>query len=612
MERPICLICSKEFSRKDHLRRHQIITHSEQRSSIVCEYCNKVFTRNDTLRRHMTTCSVALEINSGNPLALSNRPKGRKKRSCERCNFTKRKCSFSSDTNGCTNCIKSGILCSRLKKNETGFSEGKLLVSTDPTDPISKAYSSSSAPLFFLLWCNLTGNAIFSTSFPLGSPIFNKHDFDVCPTDIFGSPSPTNLLSETEFTSPILLTVHNLTETLSPKIKTWLDGNNVQKFISLYFNHFHLHTPFLHKSTFVIFETPSSLLYCLLIIGALYSDVDMDVKFALSQLDTVEGYINVNEPKTDSRDYPLHVIQAYVCLYTALTWSGSKRQRQHAIENFPRLVTLVKNKKLNHACHKVSYSKSEEDWKDWIQSEMKIRTCYSVFLLDTSHLIFFNNFPRIVPSELRLPLPSHHNWWEASSYEEWHATYFPRPLFLEVAQFLINADSVDLSYNLYMYDFFVLLHALYVNMWFQKQLLNFFTSSQIKAQRKALENWKTIWNRAIERIPENEWSKFGFCRNAIEYYWLARLFLSSKEKRLLLEYDSPGAIENLIKDAPSEKLDSDEELLSFVILMKAVRSNAKINNVDDVEEILEDSFDILEKPSEGQHDIFKFILWKNE
>ncbi|WEJ93778.1 hypothetical protein PSN45_001253 [Yamadazyma tenuis] len=401
-----------------------------------------------------------------------------------------------------------------------------------------------------------------------------------------------------------------MAENLPEEVKAWLLKSDIISFINSYFSGFHLHTPFLHQPTFDPLTTPDILLYSLIIVGALYSDDHEDVQFASSLLVTVDDYIQAKSKVSKSpEEEQFDILQAYICTYTAQTWVGTSDQRDNAILKFPKIVKMVRNQNLTNIRHKSFYARTQSDWESWVDTEKRIRVVYSAWLLDTSYLIFFEQAPRLFPAELNIPLPSHHNWWDSPSYESWHSLCSERPLFLDVVHSLMNNEDLHSQVELYMYDFFVLLHGLYVNMWLYKQLLNSFTISQVAQQKMALENWRKTWEASMKNIPANEWSKFGFCRDAMEYYWLARMFLASREDNLALDFQNPGYVSNKIEEISDSKA-SDEKLLSTLKFMKAIRHSKIIDNSGSVKDLLRQVNTSQQPQFTKTKDIFEFVLWK--
>ena len=70
-----CHICSKQFSRSEHLTRHLLIHSGEKAYPCFC--CDKKFSRLDQLQRHERTCPlVAIAVSKGK---YSRIPSSRKK-----------------------------------------------------------------------------------------------------------------------------------------------------------------------------------------------------------------------------------------------------------------------------------------------------------------------------------------------------------------------------------------------------------------------------------------------------------------------------------------------------------------------------------------------------
>jgi hypothetical protein len=58
---------------------------------------------------------------------------------------------------------------------------------------------------------------------------------------------------------------------------------------------------------------------------------------------------------------------------------------------------------------------------------------------------------------------------------------------------------------------------------FPGDVINFRT-----ATNRALNNWRTLWDIMIRKLKmdPNEWSRLGFFRNGLEYWYAAKLFLA--------------------------------------------------------------------------------------
>jgi hypothetical protein len=52
-------------------------------------------------------------------------------------------------------------------------------------------------------------------------------------------------------------------------------------------------------------------------------------------------------------------------------------------------------------------------WKSWITQEQRTRCAYTIYLLDTAYVLYYNVPPKIKPNEMSLPLPTEDAAWQA-------------------------------------------------------------------------------------------------------------------------------------------------------------------------------------------------------
>jgi len=232
-----------------------------------------------------------------------------------------------------------------------------------------------------------------------------------------------------------------------------------------------------------------------------------------------------------------------------------------------------------------SFTAETFDWNAWIQQEKRSRLMFLVFLTDAARVMYFNMEPLFDAMEIQIPLPADDAAWDAGSVSE-----CARALGLagKVAAQDINPDGSrrakqpemhtamvtilhkDWSFHpntTNLYSKFVLIHALHVQLWKAQRNIsgNFGQSSsgtstpmnqtdwamriidvagsgtstpveaasQLNATSAAFEKWKKAWDGDIAiQYPPSELSRrsyrrFGFCRDAVHFYWLAKCLIGS-------------------------------------------------------------------------------------
>ncbi|KAK9476784.1 fungal-specific transcription factor domain-containing protein, partial [Lipomyces japonicus] len=108
-----CLLCSRTFTRAEHLERHRRSSHDLNiMKSFQCHICSKSFTRKDVLTRHVRAVHEAPSL-----------PRRSKKKSCVRCANFKIKCSGGEI---CQACMKRNLKCAYdLRKISSAVTGGR-------------------------------------------------------------------------------------------------------------------------------------------------------------------------------------------------------------------------------------------------------------------------------------------------------------------------------------------------------------------------------------------------------------------------------------------------------------------------------------------------------
>lgn len=63
-----------------------------------------------------------------------------------------------------------------------------------------------------------------------------------------------------------------------------------------------------------------------------------------------------------------------------------------------------------------------------------------------------------------------------------------------------------------------------------RRLQNVDQDTNIKAIKSALTNWHDRWTKLRSNIEEDDWAKMGFWKNGYNYWLVAQLLMSHKEK----------------------------------------------------------------------------------
>lgn len=275
-------------------------------------------------------------------------------------------------------------------------------------------------------------------------------------------------------------------------------------------------------------------------------------------------------------------LQALLMLQLLLIWHGDAQTRASARSENKRLSYLVRQYGLLDLARRdevAAYSYLHNlapgetvdplrwNWHSWVEQEKRSRLMYLVFSLDTALTIYFNCEPQFNPSEIKLPLPCDDAAWEAvdpevcaqalglQGEEVQRAKNVSGSLRLKQLELhhVLNAlhgNSIAIQpRTTNVYSKFILIHAIHIRIWeAQRQ-----RSCEISAQSSgrppsphtvaqtqayftsistALARWKQSWDEDMQlqyppsvANPEFVPRRFGFCRDGVHFYWLARAFI---------------------------------------------------------------------------------------
>jgi hypothetical protein len=226
-----------------------------------------------------------------------------------------------------------------------------------------------------------------------------------------------------------------------------------------------------------------------------------------------------------------------------------------------------------------SFNPSNFDWWGWVEQEKRIRLMYFIFLSDAALGLYFNTGPEFDPDEIHLPLPADDAAWDANTSSEcaealglyglqaarirnpdgtqrWHQPEMHQML----KAVLYSPLPIQLGAT-NLFGKFILMHALLAMMrrvqlkgsaalgsisWTEGGAsnansngrptpadlnTNLLDAQTAKTLWSALDKFKVHWDTdmAAQFPPSGviHPRRYGFCRDGIHFYWLARYLLKN-------------------------------------------------------------------------------------
>jgi hypothetical protein len=172
--------------------------------------------------------------------------------------------------------------------------------------------------------------------------------------------------------------------------RTVFMASNVAKYVSAFFNCFHPHTPFLHRSSFDIKTASSPLLLAISLLGSVFSTPQDDALSARCFFDIGEEYIfcllrEVITHGNHPSDEGIQILQASVLMH-ALQVNSNHEGIRHRIrvQRFPEIVAAVRCLGL-FACVRTTQS-GLGSWQQFINDEVNIRYEFSYHSVHSKYI----------------------------------------------------------------------------------------------------------------------------------------------------------------------------------------------------------------------------------
>lgn len=272
-------------------------------------------------------------------------------------------------------------------------------------------------------------------------------------------------------------------------------------------------------------------------------------------------------------------LQAIMLSHVLNTWNGTPAQRQKARIIFPLIASFVRRSGLLQLptqtfCSPThhpdfspqTFNTSTFDWASWVEQERRIRLLYFVFLSDAASGLYFNCGSEFDAFEIALPLPADDVAWDArdsSGCTEALGLHGPelarhrnpdgtrhcsQPGLHTVLNALFSSYHEIRPSSTNLYGKFIMIHAILAILRRAQvdgsaALLGRSSTPLLQADANlldretvmrfatVLEKFKSVWDNDMAiQFPPNipaPSGRYGFSRDGIHFYWLARHMLKN-------------------------------------------------------------------------------------
>ncbi|KAL4806096.1 hypothetical protein BDV18DRAFT_160164 [Aspergillus unguis] len=560
-----CSLCSSQFSRAEHLRRH--LRSHENKRPYKCSLCERPFTRRDAKTRHEKICKAR----PGSGLRLED--------------------VTPADT---APALTAGHqLCNEVEDHMA----------------MSMPYSLDFAALDWLYSTRMSSDSIitaerldflahFTSENGMGTflapetlaqrqDMIVQHEITSQPSLMANAPQtiePSMLQISSDSVDPLLTRTFEIlhhfhsiitqkrdrnvvTLVWSPEIedlcRSFFSPPNITRFLGYFWSLWYPNCPIIHRASFDPLITSPALLCVMLIIGACLSPHSNDARTARIWLDCaeelafendsfheytgVDALSGASEQCMEQKRKQLEDLQtAYlVCSLQKREGSIAARARIRRYRH-ATMVMLARDIGLATATHRnlALESCSETWWHQFAVEEGLIRTMTYVFLFDAALTIFHNSPPRMVVSELKMDLACPEACFQAQSAKEcfdvlkqWESTVFwKRHLSIvaavkSICQKELVPETIEEYSKVGSLNLFTAVQSLH-SLTFHLQNSIIFESTLLPI-RTGLENWRRIWEKheAEDKFISDSvgtlWKKVGFMGYSAEFWHLARIIVDN-------------------------------------------------------------------------------------
>ncbi|KAK1489582.1 hypothetical protein CABS01_12733 [Colletotrichum abscissum] len=204
--------------------------------------------------------------------------------------------------------------------------------------------------------------------------------------------------------------------TISTSDSICLSRNQISRWINAYFEHFDIHTPIVHRPTFILSTTPASLLLGMLAIGGcIVSEHGPASKAYEASCHLLAQYEQDLLQSSISDLWPIQT--ALLCIQFG-AFSANPRYARQAQRQFSLVTDLLRAVEVQV---RGVQSTQDPDWKDWVFIETLSRLASWTCILNAAISLLDPESTCVAAPQVtaEMIVPSNDSLWRAPSAEEW-------------------------------------------------------------------------------------------------------------------------------------------------------------------------------------------------
>lgn len=345
----------------------------------------------------------------------------------------------------------------------------------------------------------------------------------------------------------------------------------IQHFTDLHFKLWFPNGPIMHEPSFVPENVQLPSLAAVIMMGAMYSVDERELRAAKRLLDlvevlcfstevysaegdikrTLEGREILVDRETDWITFQDFQAGYFMCVIQH--WAGNALGKSRAMEcRYSEVIKVARAIGLTKARH-MPEDRIHQDL--WIQKECRVRTMCIIWSLDSAFL-FFQNFPsRLTFAELDCDLPCDESLWSAKNPFAEPQFRFDRNMTLRQGmEMLFNngqpsaqvantkRTTVSSKSPFSVFDMFLLIHVLTALLCVRitlsiplRQMVDTMGHPPVEdplidSIKRALSAWRDHWISVCQETPAEAWPRYGFKKNSYKFWLVAQLLVSKHDQ----------------------------------------------------------------------------------